>query len=157
MLFPLHLLRLSGTSPELQRRRITPLSRIHLQHPRLTGETRRPSLPQRGWVARRGPSLLEAIEDSAASIAIDLSPDFVSLPQCLEILSKICECRSLLLPVFCGVTPPDVRRQGGHLKNSLGTMKRGLAGARGTKVKTWRRAMKKAAGRNSGWVFNNRW
>ncbi|KAB1207950.1 Toll/interleukin-1 receptor-like protein [Morella rubra] len=78
------------------------------------------------------PSLLEAIEDSAASIAI-FSPDYASSPRCLEILSKICECRRLLLPVFCGVTPSDVRRQGGCFEEQFRNYEERLGEA---KVKT---------------------
>jgi hypothetical protein len=106
---------------------------------------------------RRGdeiaPSLLEAIEDSAAFIVI-LSPNYASSGWCLEELSKICECRRgiMILPVFYRVDPSHVRRQGGpfeeHFRNHEERFGR-------DEVSRWRRAMEKAGG-IAGWVFNNR-
>jgi hypothetical protein len=105
---------------------------------------------------RRGdeiaPSLLEAIEDSAASIVI-LSPNYASSRWCLQELSKICECRRLILPVFYRVDPSHVRKQGGpfeeHFRNHEERVGR-------DEVSRWRRAMEKAGG-IAGWVVNNRW
>jgi hypothetical protein len=105
---------------------------------------------------RRGdeinPSLLEAIDDSAASIVI-LSPNYASSHWCLDELSKICECRRLLLPVFYQVDPSDVRRQKGpfeeHFRSHENRFGKDV-------VSRWRRALQKAGG-ISGWVFNNRW
>ncbi|XP_041010865.1 disease resistance protein RPV1-like [Juglans microcarpa x Juglans regia] len=94
------------------------------------------------------PCLLEAIEDSAASIAI-ISPNYASSHWCLEELSKICEYRRLLLPVFYRVNPSDVRRQRGtfeeHFRNHEKTYGE-------DKVRCWRRAMEKA-GAIVGWPF----
>ena len=64
---------------------------------------------------RRGdeisPSLVEAIEDSAAAIAV-LSRNYASSHWCLEELTKICECvGKLVLPVFYLVNPSAVRKQ----------------------------------------------
>ncbi|KAK7848038.1 tmv resistance protein n [Quercus suber] len=84
--------------------------------------------------------LLEAIEDSAASIVI-ISPNYASSRWCLEELAKICECRRLILPVFYGVDPSDVRRQTGpfeeHFRNHEGRFGK-------DKIEQWRNAMKKA-------------
>ncbi|XP_035540054.1 disease resistance protein RPV1-like [Juglans regia] len=95
------------------------------------------------------PGLFEAIEDSAASIAI-ISPNYASSHWCLEELSKICEYRRLLLPVFYRVNPSDVRRQKGpfeeHFRNH-GKM------YEEDKVTCWRRAMEKA-GAIVGWPFD---
>ncbi|KAG2707346.1 hypothetical protein I3760_05G144600 [Carya illinoinensis] len=95
------------------------------------------------------PGLFEAIEDSAASIAI-ISPNYASSHWCLEELSKICEYRRLLLPVFYGVNPSDVRRQKGpfeeHFRNHEKTYE-------GDKIRCWRRAMEKA-GAIVGWPFD---
>jgi hypothetical protein len=105
---------------------------------------------------RRGdeinPSLLEAIDDSAASIVI-LSPNYASSRWCLDELSKICECRRLLLPVFYKVDPSDVRRQKGPFEEHF--IKHENRYGKDV-VSRWRRALEKAGG-ISGWVFNNRW
>jgi hypothetical protein len=105
---------------------------------------------------RRGdeinPSLLEAIDDSAASIVI-LSPNYASSRWCLDELSKICECRRLLLPVFFKVDPSDVRRQKGPFEEHF--IKHENRYGKDV-VSRWRRALEKAGG-ISGWVFNNRW
>ena len=83
-------------------------------------------------------SLLEAIEDSAASIVI-ISPNYASSRWCLEELAKICECRRLILPVFYGVDPSDVRRQTGpfqeHFRNHEERFEK-------DKVDKWRNAIK---------------
>ncbi|XP_041011282.1 disease resistance protein RPV1-like [Juglans microcarpa x Juglans regia] len=98
------------------------------------------------------PGLFEAIEDLAASIAI-ISPNYASSHWCLEELSKICEYRRLLLPVFYRVNPPDVRQQKGpfeeHFRNHEKTYEE-------DKVRCWRRAMEKA-GATVGWPFDKRW
>ncbi|KAF5449756.1 hypothetical protein F2P56_030169 [Juglans regia] len=98
------------------------------------------------------PGLFEAIEDSAASIAI-ISPNYASSHWCLEELSKICEYGRLLLPVFYRVNPSDVRRQRGpfeeHFRNHENTHKYK------DKVMCWREAMGKAGG-ISGWPFDKR-
>ena len=74
------------------------------------------SLHNKGIRAFRGddiaPTLLDAIEESAASIVV-ISQNYVSSRWCLEELSKICECKRLILPVFYQVDPSDVRKQGG--------------------------------------------
>ncbi|KAG2707348.1 hypothetical protein I3760_05G144800 [Carya illinoinensis] len=94
------------------------------------------------------PGLFEAIEDSAASIAI-ISPNYASSHRCLEELSKICKYRRLLLPVFYRVNPSDVRRQRGpfeeHFRNHETTYT--------DKVMCWRNAMDKA-GAIKGWHFD---
>ncbi|KAG6654403.1 disease resistance protein RPV1-like isoform X1 [Carya illinoinensis] len=96
------------------------------------------------------PGLFEAIEDSAASIAI-ISPNYASSHWCLEELSKISEYRRLLLPVFYRVNPSDVRLQRGpfeeHFRNHENTDK--------DKVMCWRKAMEKA-GAIVGWPFDKR-
>ncbi|KAG6713197.1 hypothetical protein I3842_05G140500 [Carya illinoinensis] len=95
------------------------------------------------------PSLLEPIEDSAASIAI-FSPNYASSSRCLVELSKICECRRRLLPVFYRVTPSDVRHQRGPFEEHIRNHEERLGM---TTVSNWRTAMKKAGG-ISGWVFD---
>jgi hypothetical protein len=98
------------------------------------------------------PSLLEAIEDSAAYIII-LSRDYASSRWCLMELSSICECRGLILPVFYQVDPSDVRRQKGPFEEHF--IKHENRYGKDV-VSRWRTALEKAGG-ISGWVFNNKW
>ncbi|KAJ4711219.1 Disease resistance protein [Melia azedarach] len=95
------------------------------------------------------PSVIDAIYDSAASIII-LSPRYGNSRWCLEELAKICELNRLILPVFYGVDPSDVRRQQGPFKEDFERHERRF----GAKlVLKWRNAMKKVGG-IAGWVFN---
>jgi hypothetical protein len=104
---------------------------------------------------RRGeeiaPSLLEAIDDSAASIVI-ISQNYASSRWCLEELSKICDCRRLILPVFYYVDPSDVRKQRGPFEEHFRNHEERFGKDTVTK---WRKAMEKAGG-ISGWVFKHR-
>ena len=94
-------------------------------------------------------SLLDAIEDSAAFIAV-ISPNYASSRWCLEELAKVCECRRLILPVFYQVDPSDVRRQGGRFHEDFGKLEARFGE---DKVLKWRKAMEKAGG-TAGWVFD---
>ncbi|XP_028801945.1 disease resistance protein TAO1 [Neltuma alba] len=96
------------------------------------------------------PSLLEAIDDSAASIII-ISPDYASSHWCLEELAKICDCGRLILPVFYYVGPTDVLEQTGPFEDSFKIHK---AKRSEDEVIRWRKAMKKVGGL-AGWVFQN--
>ena len=62
------------------------------------------------------PSLLEAIEKSQISVVV-FSIDYASSKWCLDELVKILECREknkqMVIPVFYGVDPSDVRHQTG--------------------------------------------
>lgn len=97
------------------------------------------------------PSLLTAIEDSAASIAV-ISKNYASSKWCLEELAKISECKRLLLPIFYGVDPSDVRRQKGPFEEHF--REHGIL-VEAEKVRRWREAMKKA-GNISGWDSKDR-
>ncbi|CAL5321212.1 unnamed protein product [Camellia sinensis] len=96
-------------------------------------------------------SLLDAIEDSAAAIAI-ISPRYANSRWCLEELAKICECERLILPVFYLVDPSNVRRQKGPFEEDFRSLEIRFGEH---KVGRWRSAMEKAGG-ISGWVFQNR-
>ncbi|XVE84952.1 hypothetical protein DITRI_Ditri17bG0053000 [Diplodiscus trichospermus] len=96
------------------------------------------------------PSLLEAIEDSAASIVI-LSEKYADSHWCLEELAKICELRRLILPVFYLVDPSDVRRQRGSFEKDFCSHENRFGKDR---VIKWRRAMEKVGG-IAGMVFTN--
>ncbi|KAH7834184.1 hypothetical protein Vadar_013513 [Vaccinium darrowii] len=95
-------------------------------------------------------SLIDAIHDSAAAIAI-VSPSYASSRWCLEELATICDCRRLLLPVFFLVDPSDVRRQKGPFEEHFRMLERRFGVE---KVVRWRDAMEKAGG-ISGWVYQN--
>ncbi|XP_048136200.1 disease resistance protein L6-like [Rhodamnia argentea] len=94
------------------------------------------------------PSLLAAIEDSAMAIVV-ISPDYAGSHWCLEELAKICECRKLILPVFYGVDPSDVRHQRGPFEGAFERHVKRFGDAR---VSAWRAAMRQAGG-VSGWIF----
>ncbi|KAK7307163.1 hypothetical protein VNO77_39985 [Canavalia gladiata] len=94
--------------------------------------------------------LLEAIEDSAASVII-LSPDYASSHWCLEELAKICECGRLILPVFYWVDPSHVRKQKGPFEESFSSHAERFCKE---DIQQWRDAMKKVGG-IAGWVLGN--
>ena len=96
------------------------------------------------------PSLLEAIEDSAAAVVV-VSPRYGDSRWCLEELAKICECRRLILPVFYRVDPSDVRRQRGPFEENFRSHEERFAE---DKVSRWRRAMEMVGG-IAGWVFKH--
>ncbi|KAL2559608.1 disease resistance protein (TIR-NBS-LRR class) [Forsythia ovata] len=97
------------------------------------------------------PSLLEAIEDSAAAVVI-ISENYASSRWCLEELARICELRKLVLPVFFRVEPSDVRRQKGPFEKGVESLEK-KCGVE--KVKRWRNAMERVGG-ISGWVYKER-
>ena len=67
-------------------------------------------------------SLLEAIEKSQISVIV-FSRDYASSKWCLEELVKILECREknkqIVIPVFYGVDPSDVRHQTGSFAKAF--------------------------------------
>ncbi|KAL1113574.1 hypothetical protein V6Z11_D02G197900 [Gossypium hirsutum] len=107
---------------------------------------------------RRGdeiaPSLVEAIEDSAAFVVI-LSENYASSHWCLEELARIWELHSrsrrLVLPVFYGVDPSDVRKQGGPFKEAFFSHENRFGEQ---EAKKWREAMAKV-GSLAGFVKND--
>ncbi|XP_048440606.1 disease resistance protein RPV1-like [Pyrus x bretschneideri] len=98
------------------------------------------------------PSLLEAIDDSAAAIVV-LSRRYADSRWCLEELAKICESsrRCLILPVFYQVDPSDVRRQGGPFSEHFSAHELQYGNA---VVSRWRSAMAKVGGK-AGYVCNS--
>ena len=102
------------------------------------------------------PTLLDAIEESAASIVV-ISQKYASSRWCLEELSKICECKRLVLPVFYQVDPSDVRKQGGPFEKHFREHEKKEIEKKieEGKVKKWREAMKTAGGK-AGYVFQDK-
>lgn len=96
------------------------------------------------------PRLLEAIEDSAASIVI-LSQNYASSHWCLEELARICKLRRLILPVFYGVDPSHVRKQKGPFEEAFRSHENRFGM---DKVMEWRKAMETVGG-IAGWVFTD--
>ncbi|XP_061991025.1 disease resistance protein RPV1-like [Rosa rugosa] len=97
------------------------------------------------------PSLLEAIEDSAAAVVV-LSPRYADSRWCLEELAKICDGgRRLILPVFYQVDPSDVRRQSGPFEKDFRAHEERFES---NKVSKWKNAMAKVGGK-AGFVVNS--
>lgn len=94
--------------------------------------------------------LIEAINDSAAVIAI-ISPNYASSRWCLEELATIYELGKLVLPLFYGVNPSDVRRQLGPFLDGFRDLERKFSPE---KMARWRNAMERVGG-VSGWVYDN--
>lgn len=95
-------------------------------------------------------TVLEAIEDSAASIAV-ISRNYASSSACLEELAKILECKGLILPVFYKVDPSDVRQQKGPFEEGFRCLEQRLGEE---KVVRWRNAIGRAGG-IAGWDSAN--
>ncbi|ESR55416.1 hypothetical protein CICLE_v10023529mg, partial [Citrus x clementina] len=80
---------------------------------------------------RRGdeisPALLNAIEGSKISVVI-FSKDYASSKWCLNELVKILECKNtngqIIIPVFYGVSPSDVRHQNGTFGDRFDELKK---------------------------------
>nr|XP_029144803.1 disease resistance-like protein DSC1 [Arachis hypogaea] len=102
------------------------------------------------------PSLERAIEDSHVSIVV-FSKDYASSKWCLQELVKILQCRKdvgqVVIPVFYGTDPSQIRGQTGSFEQSFAKHVRGL-GDNDIKVKKWRDALTEAA-QISGWDSRN--
>ncbi|XP_020967828.1 disease resistance protein RLM3-like [Arachis ipaensis] len=102
------------------------------------------------------PSLERAIEDSHVSIVV-FSKDYASSKWCLRELVKIPQCRKdvgqVVIPVFYGTDPSQIRGQTGSFEQSFAKHVRGL-GDNDIKVKRWRDALTEAA-QISGWDSRN--
>ncbi|KAK1548846.1 hypothetical protein Q3G72_021461 [Acer saccharum] len=96
-------------------------------------------------------SLVEAIKDSAATIAV-ISRRYADSRWCLEELARVVEYRKLLLPVFYQVDPSHVRKQKGPFEQDFLNLEERFGVE---KVARWRSAMEKAGG-ISGWDSRNR-
>lgn len=97
-------------------------------------------------------SLLDAIDDSAASIVI-ISPNYADSHWCLDELATICKSGRLIIPVFYHVDPSHVRKQIGPFEKGFSYLEQRFGEQ---KVKRWRDAMLKLGGL-AGFVFNGRY
>ncbi|XP_031282489.1 toll/interleukin-1 receptor-like protein [Pistacia vera] len=86
------------------------------------------------------PSLVDAIQDSAAAIAV-ISNEYTSSRWCLEELAKIVEYKKLMLPVFFRIDPSDVSGQKGPFEEDFVKLEQRFGE---DQVGRWRRAMEKA-------------
>jgi hypothetical protein len=107
--------------------------------------------------AELGPELLEAIEYADVSIIV-FSQNYTESSSCLNELEKIMEIHrthgNVVMPVFCGVDPSEVRHQQGAFgKNLHATAKKIYLDKelRENTLFSWKNALKQAA-ILSGWV-----
>jgi len=104
---------------------------------------------ERGEEVAKG--LMEGIDDSAAFIVI-ISQNYASSHWCLEELTKICDTRRLLLPVFYRVDPSQVRHISGPFRAGFESHEKRFEIS---EVSKWKEALKRVGG-IAGWVFNHR-
>jgi len=90
-------------------------------------------------------TLFEAIEGSFISLII-FSENYTSSRWCLEELVKIIECRDkygqIVIPVFYGVDPTDVRRQMKSYENAFAELRKRY---NSSEVQIWRNTLKISA------------
>ncbi|XP_031263548.1 disease resistance-like protein DSC1 isoform X2 [Pistacia vera] len=93
------------------------------------------------------PSLWNAIEGSKISLII-FSKEYSSSGWCLEELVKILECKNsygqIVIPVFYGVYPSDVRNQIGTFGDAFSKLEKRFKGSQET-LQRWRTALGEAA------------
>lgn len=95
--------------------------------------------------------LIEAIDDSAASIVI-ISPNYADSDWCLKELAKIFERGRLVIPVFYKVDPSHVRKQSGPFEEGFRILEKRFGNQEG---KVWREAMSKLGG-IAGLLYDDR-
>ncbi|KAL0729078.1 hypothetical protein Bca4012_025171 [Brassica carinata] len=97
------------------------------------------------------PSLVAAMEDSAASVVV-LSPRYADSHWCLDELATLCDLRSSLkrpmIPIFYEVDPSHVRKQNDHFAKDFEEHAKRFSEE---KIKRWRKAMP-LVGNLSGFV-----
>ncbi|XP_058764877.1 disease resistance protein RPV1-like [Vicia villosa] len=95
-------------------------------------------------------TLLQAIDDSAASIVI-ISPKYAESHWCLDELVRIFESKRLVIPVFYQVDPSHVRKQSGPFQKGCTDLQNRFDK---DMVSKWRDSMKQLGGL-AGFVFNH--
>ena len=101
-----------------------------------------------------------AIEGSRVSIIV-FTTNYVDSTRCLQELEKIMECRSskgqVVVPVFYGVDPSEVRNQTGHFGEALASMERNSTNENEVnEVLSYRTALQEAAGISPRFVIDFR-
>ncbi|CAI8594231.1 unnamed protein product [Vicia faba] len=103
-------------------------------------------------------SLVKAIEDSRVSVIV-FSTNYADSRWCLDELVKIMECRrtigQVVLPVFYGVDPSEVRHQTGQFGQAFQTLLNRMNQEHSLSQK-WRDALLEAAGLAGFVVLNSR-
>jgi len=97
-------------------------------------------------------TLLEAIDDSAASIVI-ISRKYADSHWCLDELNRICDLKRLIIPVFYKVDPSHVRKQLGPFQDGFHYLEKRFGK---DQILKWRDSMLKIGGL-AGFVFNSRY
>jgi len=91
------------------------------------------------------PSLFEAIKGSSISLII-FSENYASSHWCLDELVKILECKKkygrIVIPVFYGVEPTDVRHQKKSYENAFSELEKKYSSS---EVQKWRHALQTSA------------
>jgi hypothetical protein len=100
-------------------------------------------------------SLLQAIDDSAASIVI-ISKNYADSHWCLDELARICDSGRLVIPVFYMVDPSHVRKQLDPFKKGFDDLEIRFQNQK-DKVQKWRDSMLKVGGYAGFVVKNNRY
>ncbi|XP_008236647.1 PREDICTED: TMV resistance protein N-like [Prunus mume] len=94
-----------------------------------------------------GPSLLQAIEESKLSLIV-FSENYASSTWCLNELAHILECGKrngqIVIPIFYGIDPSQVRKQQGSYEDALAELEERFKDNM-DKVLMWRNALKEAA------------
>ena len=102
------------------------------------------------------PALLEAIEESDISVII-LSKDYASSRWCLDELNHILWCKEtnkqMVVPVFYGVNPSNVRKQEGSYASAFSAHEERFKD-QSQKVKQWRNSLTTVGGL-SGFVSSD--
>ena len=93
-------------------------------------------------------TLLTTIEESKLSIVV-FSKNYASSRWCLDELVHIMECKEkrehIVLPVFCGTDPSDVRHQKGSYADAFFKHEERCRKDQTNKVQEWRKALTVAA------------
>ncbi|XP_058755507.1 disease resistance protein RUN1-like [Vicia villosa] len=104
-------------------------------------------------------SLLQAIEESRISVIV-FSKNYADSRWCLDELVKIMECRrtigQVVLPVFYGVDPSEVRHQTGEFGEAFHSLLNRRKNQEDSVSRKWRDALREAAGLAGFVVLNSR-
>ena len=93
------------------------------------------------------PALLKAIEESMISIVV-LTKEYASSRRCLDELVHILKCKKergqIVLPIFYGIDPSDVRKQKGSYGDAFAAHEESFKVTK-DKLQDWRNALTEAA------------